>query len=101
MYLKSVYIENNGPLRNLILDLPFREDGIPKPLILVGWNGAGKTNFLSPCSRRLVRSSSNPLHGYYPWNRHGSSTLVPSSGNLNHFGRMRWVVCNFAISARG
>ena len=47
MYLKSVYIENNGPLQKLYLDIQVRDDGTPKTLILVGGNGSGKTSFLS------------------------------------------------------
>ena len=47
MYLKGLYIENNGPLRALTLDFPFTADGLPKPIVLVGANGSGKTNLLS------------------------------------------------------
>lgn len=47
MYLKKVIIENSGPIRQIDLSLNFTSDGLPKPLILVGANGGGKTNFLS------------------------------------------------------
>lgn len=57
MYLKSVYIENNGPLRKLNLDIQVREDGTPKPLILVGGNGSGKTNFLSLVADALFEAA--------------------------------------------
>ncbi|MDB5971529.1 MAG: hypothetical protein JWQ90_3979 [Hydrocarboniphaga sp.] len=45
MYLTDIYIENVGPLRNLNLQLAVAGD--PKPFLLVGANGGGKTNFLS------------------------------------------------------
>lgn len=45
MYLKNIYIENVGPLRNL--ELQFPTEGNPKPIVLVGANGGGKTNLLS------------------------------------------------------
>lgn len=47
MYLKQAVVENSGPLEWLNLTLKFSADGSPKPLILVGGNGSGKTNFLS------------------------------------------------------
>lgn len=47
MYLRHLYIENSGPLRNLHLELPVAETGKPKPVVLVGGNGSGKTSLLS------------------------------------------------------
>ncbi len=47
MYLKRFHVENNGPLREIQLELPFTPAGTPKPVVLVGANGSGKTNLLS------------------------------------------------------
>ena len=47
MYLKRVYIENNGAIERVDLKLQFTNQGAPKPVVLVGLNGSGKTNFLS------------------------------------------------------
>ncbi|MBM5782085.1 MAG: hypothetical protein FJ368_01545 [Pelagibacterales bacterium] len=61
MYLKKIYLENVGPIEKLVskagngeiegLELPFYEAGEnagnPKPLILVGQNGSGKSTILS------------------------------------------------------
>ncbi|MFD1036497.1 AAA family ATPase [Sphingomonas hankookensis] len=47
MYFSEAVIENNGPLRWLNITAGFSKDGNPKPIILVGGNGSGKTNFLS------------------------------------------------------
>ncbi|NCB20646.1 MAG: ATP-binding protein [Clostridia bacterium] len=47
MYLKKIAIKNIGPIEELYVDLPFKEDGIPKPIIFVGENGTGKTIFQS------------------------------------------------------
>jgi len=57
MYLKSVYIENNGPLRKLNFDIQCKQDGIPRPLILVGGNGSGKTNYLSLVADALFEAA--------------------------------------------
>lgn len=54
MYLRDCLIENVGPLEFLDLSLPFNEDGTPKPLILVGRNGSGKSIFLSHIVDALV-----------------------------------------------
>ncbi|TDF66054.1 AAA family ATPase [Cupriavidus sp. L7L] len=45
--LKKISIENSGAIENFDVELPFTADGLPKPLILVGENGAGKTTALS------------------------------------------------------
>ncbi|MBD2365176.1 hypothetical protein H6G36_29165 [Anabaena minutissima FACHB-250] len=47
MYLTELLIENIGPINFIDLSLPFHDDGNPKPVILVGTNGSGKSIFLS------------------------------------------------------
>lgn len=52
MYLKKITIQNYGPLKNFVLEMPFNKDSegketTPKPLIIVGINGSGKTIILS------------------------------------------------------
>lgn len=47
MYLKNIAIKNIGPISELSIEFPFNSNNNPKPLILVGENGAGKTIFLS------------------------------------------------------
>ena len=43
MYLKNIVIKNIGPIEELGVELPFKEDGNPKPVVFVGENGTGKT----------------------------------------------------------
>ena len=57
MYLKQAVIENSGPLRRIDLDLEFSSDGAPKPLVLVGANGGGKTNILSLITDALFEAA--------------------------------------------
>ncbi len=54
MYLKDCLIENVGPISFLDLSLPFNVDGTPKPLILVGKNGSGKSILLSYIADALI-----------------------------------------------
>jgi hypothetical protein len=57
VYLKRLHIENNGPLRKVDLELPFTSDLRPKPVILVGGNGSGKTNLLSIIADALFEAA--------------------------------------------
>lgn len=47
MYLRECLIENVGPIASLDVSLNLNAEGNPKPLILVGKNGTGKTIFLA------------------------------------------------------
>ena len=54
MYLKHLMIYNSGPTHELDLQPQFTDEGLPKPLILVGLNGAGKTNVLSTIADAIL-----------------------------------------------
>jgi energy-coupling factor transporter ATP-binding protein EcfA2 len=53
MYLKTITVQNVGPIAGLHLELPFR-DGLPLPLVLVGPNGSGKSTLLSFIVNALI-----------------------------------------------
>lgn len=53
MYLKSIALENVGPIPSINLSLPFDGER-PLPLVLVGTNGSGKTTLLSFIVNALV-----------------------------------------------
>ncbi len=53
MYLKSIEIENIGPIEQVQIDFPI-EDGRPKPIIIVGENGTGKSILLSHLVNSLI-----------------------------------------------
>jgi len=77
MYLKRAFVENTGPLASVDLELPFADDGSPKPVILVGGNGSGKTNFLSiiadglfeGASKHFIDIVATGVPGNRPWFR--------------------------------
>src|SRR5439155_14256364 len=54
MYLKNLLLENVGPIRELDYELPFDSDGNPKPVIIVGTNGSGKSIVLSHIVNTLL-----------------------------------------------
>ena len=47
MYVKRVRITNYGPVEALDIEFPFDGDNKPKPVVLVGANGSGKSVLLS------------------------------------------------------
>ena len=53
MYAKRIQIINYGPIDHLDINLPFEGDA-PKPVILVGKNGSGKSILLSQIVNGLV-----------------------------------------------
>ena len=53
MYTKRIQIVNYGPIENLDISLPV-EGGIPKPIVLVGENGTGKSIVLSHIVNGLI-----------------------------------------------
>lgn len=57
MYLKQAFIENSGALKQVDFVFPFSPDGLPKPIVLVGANGSGKTNFLSLIADALFEAA--------------------------------------------
>ena len=57
MYTKRIQIDNYGPIDHLDITLPFKDDA-PKPVILVGENGSGKSILLSHIVNGLVSAQS-------------------------------------------
>ena len=53
MYAKRVQIINYGPIGELDIELPFDSEA-PKPVVLVGANGSGKSIFLSHLVNGLI-----------------------------------------------
>ena len=56
MYTKRIQIDNYGPIDKLAITFPF-EGVTPKPVVLVGENGSGKSIFLSHIVNGLILAS--------------------------------------------
>ena len=54
MYVKEIIVKNSGPLANMEIVPDFQPDGAPKPIVLVGSNGSGKTTILSIIADALI-----------------------------------------------
>ena len=91
MYAKRVHLVNYGPIDHLDITFPFEGD-IPKPVLLVGVNGSGKSILLSHIVNGLVsakavaypKSPEVELGKVYKLR---SSSYV-KSGNEYYFGRV-------------
>ena len=54
MYARRIQITNYGPIEHLDISFPFDEQGRPKPVVLVGENGSGKSIFVSHIVNGLI-----------------------------------------------
>lgn len=59
MYFKKIEIENAGPIAHLSINFPTTDSGSPKPLVIVGENGTGKTILLSYLVNTLIAAKQN------------------------------------------
>ena len=56
MYIKKLLLENIGPISKLEYEFPFNEMGDPKPVVIVGQNGSGKSILLSYIVNSLINA---------------------------------------------
>ena len=87
MYIENALILESGPLADLEVEFSFNEEGTPKPMVLVGRNGAGKSNFLSFITDALIEIAAKKfsdvahyVNGRQQWHRQiGSATIRSGS----------------------
>ncbi len=85
MYLRECYIENVGPIEKLDISLSLNDSGNPKPIILVGKNGTGKTIFLAYVLDALAELAKKKFSDIVIGQRLGHSPFlkVTSSGDTH------------------
>ncbi|MFC0179033.1 AAA family ATPase [Thorsellia kenyensis] len=68
MYLNNIIIKNMGAIESfkLMESELFKENGDPKPIILIGQNGSGKTTLLSSIVDALYELSNNAFDDILP-----------------------------------
>ena len=66
MHLKELLVRNVGPIAELDLQLPFRAEGSPKPVVLVGSNGSGKSTVLAQIADGLWELSARVFDDIAP-----------------------------------
>ena len=93
MYAKKVQLKNYGPVEKLNIEFPF-EDVSPKPVLLVGENGSGKSILLSHIVNGLV-SAKGVVYPETPEVETGKVYKLRSSGYIKsgseyYFGRVEF-----------
>lgn len=68
MYLKNLKFLGVGPLRECVVSPSFTDAGDPKPVVLVGQNGSGKTIFLAHVVDALFQFASQSFTDILPSN---------------------------------
>ncbi|MRG46946.1 AAA family ATPase [Chitinophaga sp. SYP-B3965] len=63
MYIKNIVIQNIGPIGKINYDFSFNEQGAPKPVIIVGKNGSGKSIFISHIVNTMLGSKNGIYEG--------------------------------------
>ncbi|MFQ6552313.1 AAA family ATPase [Aestuariibius insulae] len=71
MYVKNTLIINSGPLADLNLAFEFNNTGAPKPMVIVGVNGSGKSNFLAFMTDALIEIAVKKFIDVAPRNDRG------------------------------
>lgn len=71
MYLKNALILESGPIKDLELEFEITENSNPKPMVIVGKNGSGKSNFLSFVTDALFEIAAKKFTDVAPPNPSG------------------------------
>jgi hypothetical protein len=77
VYLQDLVVVNDGPLEEIRLSPLFKED-LPLPTVLVGENGAGKTNLLSIIADALIEGAAE----------HHDDVVAKSGGTTRNWFRV-------------
>ena len=72
MYLDEIYLENTGPISKCQVELPFADNGAPRPVVIVGPNGSGKSIFLSYIVDALMELAKAAFRDIVPSNGLGT-----------------------------
>lgn len=86
MYLRRLLLLNSGPTERCAIELPFHDDGRPKPVLVVGGNGAGKTNFLSVIADGLMELAAVHFQDVLPPKGLGHSFYRTAGGRTRRSG---------------
>lgn len=72
MYLDHIFIKNSGAIEEIDLKLQFTEESTPKPTLIVGRNGTGKSNLLSYINDGLIEIAATRFADVAPITPQGS-----------------------------
>lgn len=88
MYLTKASIRNLGPIERLDITPSFDPAGSPKPIILVGANGGGKTVLLSTLAESLIEAAALKYRRVTPLEADGRNWYRISGGSSIRAGKL-------------
>ena len=81
MYLKNILLDGTGPIKFINIECQLTNNGIPKPVILVGPNGVGKSFAIANVLNALFHIHSNLYNN--PVVKDGQYYKIASQGQIN------------------
>ncbi|MGI8545326.1 MAG: AAA family ATPase [Aridibacter sp.] len=95
MYLTKITLENIGPIENFVFTPQFSAEGNPKPIVIVGENGSGKSIFLSHIvngllvAQQIVFTENTEVESGKAFKLRSPDYIL--SGNSYSFGKVEFV----------
>lgn len=87
MYLTKIRVNNLGPIERAYIDPQFSANGLPKPILLVGANGGGKTVLLSTLAESLIEAAALKFEKVTPVEANGRNWYKISGGTSIRAGK--------------
>jgi len=96
MYLTDALFLNSGAIEDLEIIPEFTGEGLPKPLVLVGGNGSGKTGVLSSFADALMELAQEHFADILPARPNGHSWYkVLGGGTIKNGKTFELIACKF------
>ena len=98
MYLKKALILESGAIKDLEYDFKFNDDGTPKPTVIVGRNGSGKSNLLSFITDALIEIAAKKFDDVVQYTDSGARKFyrISSGVTTRYGGSYELALLNFA-----
>lgn len=93
MYVETIFCENMGPIEKAVIKAGFTPEGNPKPIVLVGKNGSGKSIMLSNVVDALHELGDQAFSNITKKSYNGHKYLKIASGSQIRIGKTR--LCGF------
>ena len=93
MYVETIFCENMGPIAKAVIKAGFTPEGNPKPIVLVGKNGSGKSIMLSNVVDALHEIGDQAFSNITKKSHNGHKYLKIASGSQIRVGKTS--LCGF------
>ncbi|SDM73028.1 AAA family ATPase [Bacillus sp. OK048] len=83
MYLSNIVIQNVGTVGSLYIELPFNNNGNPKPIFFVGENGSGKSILLSHMADSFIEFAKQSFRDIVNSTGNNPNPFFKVTGSIN------------------